>query len=85
MNICLIKDGEHYFAKINGFDSAIKFQDQKSYVIPPGSQLFKKIKSVGKYIAPEIKMLREYSFSADIWSLGTILNYLLYETTLNIK
>lgn len=54
-SICLTKkkDGM-YFAKINGFDTAIKMVNS-SHVLLKGSIVWKKLKTILDYVCPEIK------------------------------
>lgn len=83
-SICLTrdKDGMHT-AKINGFDTAIKMVNS-SHVLLKGSIFWKKLRTVINYVSPEIKYEQKYSYEADIWSFGAIVNYILYGTVENI-
>jgi serine/threonine protein kinase len=41
-------------------------------------------KEIDKFSSPELRLSKDYGLSTDIWSLGALLNYLLYETMDNI-
>ena len=36
------------------------------------------------FASPEIRNMKNHGFTTDIWSLGILFNYILYETTSNL-
>lgn len=39
---------------------------------------------INEFSSPELRYGRTYGLATDVWSLGCLLNFILYETTQNI-
>lgn len=70
--------------KINYFQSALKLDCFKCSISTAAAGMKVINKEIDEFSSPEIRYGRSHGMMADIWSLGAILNYLLYETIKNI-
>lgn len=83
-SICITRKGDEFIAKLNNFSKIIKFSNRSSCTLEPSNR-FKRTKDNEIYLSPQILNEKCFGLKSDVWSLGILLNYLLYLKTDNIK
>lgn len=84
--VCVCKNNNgDYVGKITDFNAATKVKDKKNQLEKLENSKLLVLKDTNLFSAPEMLYTKYHNFSADIFSLGLLLNYLLYDTVENVK
>ena len=82
--MCIIKRGEDILAKINHFEKAIQLSNKKQTLSDKAAGTNFLNREFDHYSSPEMRERENHGLSTDIWSLGSLLSYILYGTVNNI-
>lgn len=83
-HVCITKEEYDPIAKINYFGVALKLDSMKSKIAIASAGINNLNKEIDKFSSPQLRKRKEFGLPSDVWSLGALLNYLLYETMDNI-
>lgn len=84
-SIAIIKSEHNVFmAKVSRFHNAVEVRNHKEYVARPTKCKWHIIAETNAFSSPELKQGKAHGLATDVWSLGLLLNFILYETTENV-